>query len=51
MLPSVNRPQMSSARCRSKEDILSQIRDLQSEMATIENGRNVNSADVSNKSN
>jgi hypothetical protein len=35
---------------RSKEDILSQIRDLQSEMSQLENGRS-GSAEASNKSN
>lgn len=36
---------------RSKDDILAQIRDLQSEMAQLEGGRNGGAADVSNKSN
>ena len=41
---------MSCARRRSKEDILSQIRDLQSEMSQLENGRS-GGAEASNKSN
>lgn len=36
---------------RSKDDILAQIRDLQSEMAQLEGGRSGGTADVSNKSN
>lgn len=38
-------------RRRSKDDILAQIRDLQSEMASLENGRSGGAAELSNKSN